>query len=732
MTLASLIRANEWSKVDAAWAEIMGSDAPIDEVLAALDVAAETKHLTKTLPFVREYAELLEAAERYRDAAEVLGKALLLGGPPGELSTRLFRCALAGWGQEPYWADYSRLVQFHESTGDVRKAWRGLRSLIHLGKGSAVFHRSGWGVGEVLEVDLGKLEAQIRFASGRRDWFPIKTVLDTCDVLDSDDLRGLVVKDRAELERRLKDDALGVLVSVAKRYGGKIKQNVLKSAMAQLGLDQAAFTSWWRKARKAAETSNYVEVTGSGINSQVRILDNEVDPGESMRRQLRMSRDLGAALTRVRDLFAGKLISPTLREAALATLEEMVSTPDSEEVQRLATWLFLRNERGTTPPALSARLEAAKAAPLPGDPGITPPVWALFERLGGSRDQELAIDLLPEIYGETWLDEVAKNLMHAAPGMARGLVDSLLNAGKSAVLAEYYQSLLIRPTRNSHLLVAIAELAESGRFQGHYPSPLQRLHSFLLLAHNLFVAEGADPQRQRTQQRLTQLLTSGEPTLLRVLLTGAKRNDVRALMPLIAKGVDGAVDRAFTHVAVSLFPNIYRDEARPFWEEDAIWTSRVGLMRREAELKDLRESKIPANSEAIGRAASYGDLSENSEWEAAIEEQRNLTARAMEIEEELRKAQLIENAAIPAKTVAPGTSARYRVVASGKENFVRILGPWDSEGEQDISYRSPVAQGMLGKHEGERAILRLPTGEQEIEVLAVEILPLGTPVGAGR
>ena len=732
MTLASLIRANEWSKVDSAWAELMASEAPIEEVLLGLDAAAETKHLTRMLPFVREHAELLEAGGRFTDAAELLGKAMLLGGPPGELSTRLFRCALAGWGKEAYWNDYTRLVQFHESTSDVRKAWRSLRSLIGMGKGSAVFHRSGWGVGEVLDLDLPKLEVQIKFASGRRDWFPLKTVIDTCDVLDADDIRGLLVKDRAKLERLLKEEPLQVLIGVTKRYGGKIKQNVLKSAMAQVGLDQAAFTSWWRKARKVAETSSTVEVTGTGVNSQVRLLDAAVDPAESLRHQLRMSRDLGAALTRVRDLFAGKKLDAQLREAALQTLEEMVASGDAEDVQRMATWLFLRGERGSTPPALGQRLELAKQQPAPMDPGQAPLLWALFERLGGSRDQELAIALLPEVYGESWLDEVAKHLMHAAPGMTRGLVEALMQAGRQSVLADYYQTLLIRPLRNPHLLVAIADLAESGRVKGNYPGPLQRLHSFLLLANHLFEAEGADPQRQRTQVRLTQLLSGGEPNLLRTLMAGAKRAEVRALMPLVAKGVDGPIDRAFTHVAVSLYPNIYRDEARPFWEEDAIWTSRLGLSRRENELRELREVKIPANSEAIGRAASYGDLSENSEWEAAIEEQRNLTARAMEIEEELRKAQLIENAAIPAKTVAPGTSARYRVLGTGEENFVRILGPWDSEGDHDISYRSPVAQGMLGKKEGERALLRLPQGDQEIEVLEVDVLPLTSPVPAGR
>ncbi|MHC4376747.1 MAG: GreA/GreB family elongation factor, partial [Planctomycetota bacterium] len=130
------------------------------------------------------------------------------------------------------------------------------------------------------------------------------------------------------------------------------------------------------------------------------------------------------------------------------------------------------------------------------------------------------------------------------------------------------------------------------------------------------------------------------------------------------------------------------------------------------------------NSEAIGRAASYGDLSENSEWEAAMEEQRNLTSRAMEIEEELRQAQLIEDAAIPMGVVAPGTRVDYKDLEDGSEHAVSILGPWDSEADDCISYRSPFAQGLLGSKPGAEVEVTLPTGTQKVEVLAVEPMKL--------
>jgi transcription elongation factor GreA len=734
MSLASHFHAKEWNQFEDAWSEIMTSNGPIDEVLWVVDAASEAKLMTRVLPFVREHADLLAEGGRHRDAAELLGRTLLGGGPPGELATRLIDNARKGWGEEHWWPSYTALVGFQDGANDVRSAWRGLRQLIDLGPGTAIFHRSGWGVGEVLELDAAALEVQVRFASGRRDRMPIKSVIQTCEVLDAGDLRGLVVRDSAELDRLLRDEPLESLIRILKRYNGRMNQVVLKSAMAQLKVEGTAFTSWWRKARKVAEQSNLVEVTGTGQKSQVRLLEKTIDAKDSMRRQLRLARDLGAASTRVRDLLSDKNLSPELREAALDTLAELSVQSGVTEEHRLSAWILLRAERNETPAPLRQRLEAALQAPSPSDPSEPSELWKLFDRMPGAREQEACVGLLREVYGdERWVEEACTHLVHTPPGMVRALIEALLAEGRTAVLAEAYGNLLIRPTRNPALLVGLAEQFEKGKLEGRFPPPLQRLHSFFLLATHLYHAAASDPFRARIMTRLTQLLGSGSPPLMTRLLAGARRSEVRGLMPILAKGVDGAIDRAFTHAAVSIYPDIYRESAsRPFWEEDGIWTTMAGLARRESELQELKEVKIPANSEAIGKAASYGDLSENSEWEAALEEQRNLTARAMEIEEELRRAQLIENAAIPEGVVAPGTEVRFRDVPSGEERTVQILGPWDPGSDSLVSYRSPLARSMLGAKAGQTVEVQLPNGSTKVTVLEVHILPLGTEVAGPR
>jgi transcription elongation factor GreA len=229
----------------------------------------------------------------------------------------------------------------------------------------------------------------------------------------------------------------------------------------------------------------------------------------------------------------------------------------------------------------------------------------------------------------------------------------------------------------------------------------------------------------RAHQRLTDLLVKGKPSRLETLLADADAASLRSLRTMLARGVDDRIENSLSDILFAKGPELFKDEPVAFWDQaDRIWTTRAGLERRDAELREITERKIPANAEAIARAASYGDLSENSEWENAISEQRMLTDAAGAIEKELRQASLLDNATIPEDTVAPGTRVKYRETRTGETHEIELLGPWDSARAKAVSYRAPLAQGMLGLHSGAKAEIDLPSGKLQIEVLEIEMAHL--------
>jgi transcription elongation factor GreA len=96
----------------------------------------------------------------------------------------------------------------------------------------------------------------------------------------------------------------------------------------------------------------------------------------------------------------------------------------------------------------------------------------------------------------------------------------------------------------------------------------------------------------------------------------------------------------------------------------------------------------------------------------------------MELEGEIERASLIESAILPEDTVAPGTRVSYLDRTSGTTHRIEILGPWDADGEQRISYRSPLAAGMLGHGPGDEVEIELPSGRLSVRIESVEPIVL--------
>jgi transcription elongation factor GreA len=173
-------------------------------------------------------------------------------------------------------------------------------------------------------------------------------------------------------------------------------------------------------------------------------------------------------------------------------------------------------------------------------------------------------------------------------------------------------------------------------------------------------------------------------------------------------------------------PALLEKPETPIWETDVILTTRRGLARRQEEFRVLRDVKIPANSDAIGSAAALGDLSENSEWEAALEDQRTLTTRATEMEAELKQARLLEEIVIPEDVVAPGTKVGYVDLDVDELRTTTLLGPWDVGQDDDevISYRAPLAKGLLGRKVGEHSEITVPGGLHRVRIESIEPVQL--------
>ncbi|AKP03652.1 MULTISPECIES: transcription elongation factor GreA [Companilactobacillus] len=146
-----------------------------------------------------------------------------------------------------------------------------------------------------------------------------------------------------------------------------------------------------------------------------------------------------------------------------------------------------------------------------------------------------------------------------------------------------------------------------------------------------------------------------------------------------------------------------------------------GKKKLEEELENLKKVKRPEVINRIKIARSFGDLSENSEYTSAKDEQSVVESRISQIIEMLQYANVIDADDVAHDEISIGK--KVTVQEDGEEPDVyTIVGAAESDPDSGkISNDSPIAKALLGKHTGDVVTVETPVGSYEVTVKAVEV-----------
>lgn len=147
----------------------------------------------------------------------------------------------------------------------------------------------------------------------------------------------------------------------------------------------------------------------------------------------------------------------------------------------------------------------------------------------------------------------------------------------------------------------------------------------------------------------------------------------------------------------------------------------AGKQKLEEELEYLKTEKRKEVVERIKIARSFGDLSENSEYDSAKEEQAFVEGRISTLEKLIRNAVIIEEDDSNNTVVTIGKTVKFQELPDGEIEEYTIVGSAESDPfEGKISNDSPMAQSLLGRSIGEIVSVNTPGGEMEVKILEVK------------
>ncbi len=145
-----------------------------------------------------------------------------------------------------------------------------------------------------------------------------------------------------------------------------------------------------------------------------------------------------------------------------------------------------------------------------------------------------------------------------------------------------------------------------------------------------------------------------------------------------------------------------------------------GLKKLEDELQDLKVVRRQEIAQKIKEAREQGDLSENAEYDAAKDEQRDIEARIEQIEKILKNAEVVLEDEIDLDKINIGCSVRVLDMEYNEEEEYKLVGSSEASSlKNKISNESPIGQALIGAKVGDVVTVEAPAGEIKYKVLSI-------------
>jgi transcription elongation factor GreA len=155
---------------------------------------------------------------------------------------------------------------------------------------------------------------------------------------------------------------------------------------------------------------------------------------------------------------------------------------------------------------------------------------------------------------------------------------------------------------------------------------------------------------------------------------------------------------------------------------DRIPMSKEGYDKLKAQLDKMKNEDMLRIAEQIAQARGYGDLSENAEFDAAVEAQGMLQARINDLQNKLGQAYIVDKSNISTDRAAYGLRVRVLDVELNEEEDFILVGPGEEDYDQNkILITSPIGQGLVGKKIGEQVEVPIPRGVLKLKIVEIAV-----------
>ena len=620
---------------------------------------------------------------------------------------------------------YLKFVELEQSS-DVKQSFAALDRWMRFRVGAYVFHASGWGAGRIVSIDALLQQAIVDLEQRQQHRMALEAIGSVLEPLGDSHFLVYKLQGGDEIRRMVADEPEALISSVLAAFRNPMALKDIKPHLCPEYIASGEWSKWWNRTKKRLRAAGYFRI-GDRAPYLVERLEQAVSyEDELLKEYSGLTAEKKRALTK-KVLKDGGKEFPRLCEAIVGELTATMT--ESPGPAAVAAAYYIQTFR---PPGAG---EAGEGEPI--DRALrscSDPVGAL-RALGGAEEQRRVTPYLPAVLGEDWPQAAVELWQSSSDAVRDALLELTENdAPEVASLTESLTSrigtAMAAPRLGADLLVWSFKKYLRGARSAVFRSlqELDAVDRFLrvldLLDH---VGRRADREgKDRVAKLLTKsrsLVSGKSNALFTELLKSVDVERGRTVhsrilrcRPLVESARLGLLERLTRAI-----PELTNIEDKPIWDEHTVYVTASGRSARVEELREIMDVKLPEVFEDIGRAAAFGDLSENAEYTAALERRDFLTKKAETIQEELKGVTLIVPDMLKEGEVTLGAKITVRDLDDEKNLVFRVLGPWDGGPDEGVlSYKSPIGRAFLGAKIGDTVEAQLPGGTRRFDVLSIE------------
>jgi transcription elongation factor GreA len=605
---------------------------------------------------------------------------------------------------------------FYEASGfathqNPAAALSRLEKLLRFREGAYVVHASGWGVGKVLAVDPFLKQVRVDLEHKKDHRIAIDAVDSILEPLPPDSFLALSHEGGAELRRLREEDPVRLVSMLLDTFGNPLALKDIKSRLVPAVIEPSGWNKWWNRVKGALRDTGVFRVGDRAPYTVERLQLAVSYEDELVHTFLRAEWPQARQIARL----VARRNANELENAWQKIRERLLSVSNSSGGRGVnvieAALIIDRGDGGKSKDFLRSILARFSSQDLS----------TVFQELSGAEEQRRAVESLPDTRPDDW-EEITSTLFAGKKDTLRDAAVDLLEKRCPEKIQSLLKDLVKNPKASPEAFCFMLQSHIEGSshsslevFRSRGPRELLVLVTDLL-DHLQHLAERRGRlSYKEIVRRVEDILGQGDRRFFLDGLKAMSSEDRRDLYTRLVRNESllPQLKGALLQCILEAEPSLVQEKELPPWEEDCIYVTAAGLEKRKDEFREIMEVKLPKVFEDIGRAAAFGDLSENAEYTSALEERDSLTKRATKIKAELDKATIIVPDMVRKDRAGLGSRIHLVNLRTGDKFVYSVLGPWDGSPEDGIlNYLSPLGRLFHGRTEGEEVEAQLPGGTE--------------------